>query len=62
MDSDFSLNLTVEQIRNMWDTGDNIEVLDLMLDEAQGKVHSGQAEKATILITVTKQQTEDNKP
>ena len=57
MDADYSLNLSVEQIRNMWDTGDNIEELDNLLDEAQGRVFSGQAEKATILITVTKEPT-----
>lgn len=56
MDPDFTLNLSVEQIRNMWDTGDDLEVLDNILDEAQGIVHSGQAERATILITVMKQE------
>jgi hypothetical protein len=55
MDADFSLNLTMEQIRQSLDDGDFIEDLDIVLDKAQSKVHSGEAEKATILITVTKE-------
>lgn len=54
MEADYSVSLTSDQIRAAFDDDYVLEELDLILDKAQGDVTSGQAEKSTILITVTK--------
>jgi len=51
---DFEVNLTVDEVRAFFDGLDS-EELTTVLDEAQGKVHQGLAESATILITITKE-------
>jgi hypothetical protein len=47
------VNLTVAEVRAMFDAEGECEALDTALDEAQGEVFSGEHDVAYILIKIT---------
>jgi hypothetical protein len=52
---DYEVDLTVEEVRQALDDGSDIDELMSALDSAQGSVHTGEKESATVLVTIKKE-------